>query len=158
MENNYGNILQRFVLRNFSYFIELVYPKCSYARQTDRQTIVISFGYLWSLIPVCIHYWMLWQSRAEFPAAVTWTVRGTVDWAWVSHKRLPAHHREVPLPKTAQPPTAAERTTVSSSQFWNDCQTVSWMQDVSEYFLVLYVLHLNHKLDSCSYLILNVSL
>jgi hypothetical protein len=40
VENNYGNILQRFVLRNFSYAIELIYPKCSYARQTDDSNLI----------------------------------------------------------------------------------------------------------------------
>ena len=40
MESNYGNILQRFILRNFHYFIELFYPKCSYARQTDNSNLI----------------------------------------------------------------------------------------------------------------------
>ena len=41
MENKYGNILQRFVLRNFSYFIEFIYPKCSYDRQADSSNLIL---------------------------------------------------------------------------------------------------------------------
>jgi len=40
VENNSGNILQRFVLPNFYYFMELIYQKCSYARQTYNNNLI----------------------------------------------------------------------------------------------------------------------